>query len=153
MGSAGGMGTPVRMEFPRPTQEEAQRMERARAYQLVYPEIFYKLQPYILAVCDQMDTYDSAMPTQETIERMSDSIYEDVCRMYPDIAEYARECERRATGNPNPSSNPDGFGRDLGFAQRPIIFGREFRRRGLLRDLIDILLISEFLRRRRRRFF
>lgn len=110
---------------------------------VVYPEIFYKLQPYIMLVCDQMDTFSPMMPTQDMIEQMTDSIYDDVCRMYPDLAEYARANEDKVQNDPPPA----GFGFGV-----PFVFGNRFRRRGLLRDLIDILLISEFSRRRRRFF-
>jgi hypothetical protein len=106
------------------------------AFRVVYPEIFYRLQPYIIMVCDQMDTNGSMMPTQDMVEQMTDSIYDDVCRMYPDIAEYAREQDMKAKDDPPERE----------------IFGRRFRRRGLLRDLIGILLVSEFFRRRRRIF-
>ncbi|MBW7571992.1 hypothetical protein [Caproiciproducens faecalis] len=125
------------------------------ANQMVYPEIFYKLQPYIMLVCDQMDTFSSLMPTQEMVEHMTDSIYDDVCRMYPDIAEYTREYEKRAKDDPPDPPDPPagfgrGFGRGFGMFEREPRFGFGFRRRGLFRDLIDILLLSELTRRRRR---
>lgn len=115
--------------------------------QMVYPEIFYKLQPYILLACDQMDTFSPLMPTQEMVDQMTDSIYDDVCRMHPDIAEYARDYDRKTKDDP--PDPPMGFDRGFGmFGRGPFGFG--FRRRGLLRDLISILLLSEFHRRRRR---
>lgn len=114
--------------------------------QMTYPEIFYKLQPYIMLVCDQLDTFSSLMPTQEMVEHMTDSIYDDVCRMYPDIAEYTHEYEKSAKDDP--PDPPAGFGRGFGMFDREPMFG--FRRRGLFRDLIDILLLSELTRRRRR---
>lgn len=119
--------------------------------QMVYPEVFYKLQPYIVLVCDQMDTYGTMMPTQEMVEQMTDSIYDDVCRMYPDLAEYAKSHENAESNNPH---NPDGFRRDPRFFDRDFrFFRRPFRRRGLFRDLIDILLLSELFRRRRRYYY
>ncbi|WP_312692085.1 hypothetical protein [Caproiciproducens sp.] len=115
--------------------------------QMVYPEIFYKLQPYILLACDQMDTFSPLMPTQEMVDQMTDGIYDDVCRMHPDIAEYARDYDRKAKDDP--PDPPMGFGRGFGmFGRGP--FGLGFRRRGLLPDLITILLLSELSRRRRR---
>ena len=111
------------------------------AYQVVYPEVFYKLQPYIMMVCDQMDTYGSAMPTRETVEYLTDCIYDDVCRMHPDMVEYVRENSQNA-GLEAETMAPI-FDRDRDFRRR-------FRRRGIFRDLIDILLLSEFSRRRRR---
>ena len=140
----------------------------AMAYPTVYPEIYYKIQPHIMRVCDEMDMYE-VMPSEEMIEHKCDQIYDDVCRIHPDLAEYAREYEKQADnpsdppeelGSHNPdglgSHNPDGlgFGPGLGFG---FGFGgrRRFRRRGLFRDLIRILLLSELFgrRRRRRRFF
>ncbi len=112
------------------------------AYQMVFPEIYYKLQPYIMMVCDQMDPLGSTMPTQDMLDRVSDSIYDDMCKRYPDIAEYARTQEDKA--NSDPIIQTARFGDD------PPMFGWRFRRRGLFRDLIDILLISELFHRRRR---
>lgn len=106
-----------------------------------YPEVFYKVQPYIMMVCDEMDANDSAMPTQETIDNISDSIYDDVCRMYPDIAEYARGFDNLKM---DPPIERGEFGRE------PEMFNRRFRRRGLFRDFIDFLLLQELFRRRRR---
>lgn len=105
-------------------------------YQLVYPEIFYKLQPYVMMVCDQMD-YSSVMPNMGTVQQMTDNIYNDVVRMYPDLAEYA---DNNAEAVPTFNGDPPPF-------------GRRFRRRGVLRDIIDILLLSELFGRRRRRFY
>ncbi len=104
-------------------------------YRIVYPEIFYKLQPFVLMACDEMDVY--GMVNQEMIEKMADNIYDDVCRMYPDMVEYAREQERKASSIP-------------GVAEVQAPFRGGFRRRGLLRDIIEILLLSELFRRRRR---
>lgn len=110
--------------------------------QMVYPEIYYKLQPYIMMVCDQVDTYGSMMPTQEMIENITDSIYDDVCRMYPDMAEYAHAKDSK--------NDPDPVVETARFGPAPGMFGWRFRRRGMFRDLIDILLLSELFRRRRR---
>jgi hypothetical protein len=121
-------------------------------YQLVYPELFYRLQPFILIGCDQMDN-GPMIPTQEMIEHMSDSIYEDVHRMYPDMAEYASSYDRRAKDDPPRIEVRDLGMRDLGMRDRGLgMFDHRFRRRGMLHDLIDILLISELFRRRRRMY-
>ena len=110
-------------------------------YRMMYPEVYYKLNPYIMNVVDQMDAY-GYMPTQEMMDRISDGIYEDMTRMYPDMVEYARSQETMASSDPAVMDVINGdFDR----------FRHGFRRRGLLRDLIDILLLSEFHRRRRRR--
>lgn len=108
-------------------------------YQMIYPEIFYRMQPYIVMVVDEMDMYGSMMPTQEMIESITDSIHDDILKMYPDMAEYVNE-------NPSRSNiaAPASFDSD---------FRRRFRRRGLFKDIIDILLLNEFLRRRRRYYY
>ncbi|MFZ5974709.1 MAG: hypothetical protein ACOYU3_04785 [Bacillota bacterium] len=118
-------------------------MSGAMAYPTVYPDIYYKLQPHIMRACDEMEMYEM-MPGVEMIEHKCDQIHDNVCRMHPDLAEYAREYEIQANNPMDPpedymSHNPDGFG------------FRMFRRRGLFGDLIRILLLSELFRRRRRR--
>jgi hypothetical protein len=149
MNSAKPMNPPMNMQAMSPSSYYPSQVMPMMGNQMVYPEIFYKLQPYIMIVCDQMDTFGSMMPTQEMVEQMTDNIYDDVCRMYPDIAEYARDYDKKAKDDP-----PDP---PLGFGGGFEMFGREhdrprfgFRRRGVFRDLIDILLLSELFRRRRR---
>lgn len=113
----------------------------AMPIRITYPEIFYKVQPYIMMVCDEIEANDSAMPTQETIDNISDSIYDDVCKMYPDIAEYARGTDNLKTDPPIERGE---------FRRQPEMFNRRFRRRGMFRDFIDFLLLQELFRRRRR---
>jgi hypothetical protein len=110
------------------------------ANSVVYPEVFYKLQPYIMMACDRMDTYGSMMPTQEMVEQMSDGIYDNVSRMYPEMAEYANNYDKKMKDDQTVETVLFGRGPFFGFG---------FRRRGLFRDLIDILLLSELTRRRR----
>lgn len=126
---------------------------KAKAFQLVYPDIYYKLQPYIMMVCDQMDAYNAPIPTQEMIENMTDSIFDDVVRMFPDVAEYVREYEKQMPSNtteeniaPVQIDLTRRGDRDRDRDRRD----PRFRRRGLFRDLIDILFLTELLRRRRR---
>jgi FMN phosphatase YigB (HAD superfamily) len=116
-------------------------MAAIEEYRMVYPEIFYKLQPYIMMVCDQMDAYGNSVPNQDMMEQITDGIYRDMLEMYPDLVEYVREQESRETGAVETITRSPGR------------FGRRFRRRGVFRDLIDILFLSEFLGRRRRRFY
>ena len=126
---------------------QSNMMENMMTYQLCYPEIFYKLQPFIMMACDQMDTYGPMMPSQEMIEQMSDNIYEDVNRMYPDMAEYVRDYENKSKSD---SPDTEVINHVPGIYGGPGMFGRRFRRRGVFRDLIGILLLSELFRRRRR---
>lgn len=104
---------------------------------VIYPEIFYRIQPFVMVCCDQIEAMGIDIPPQEVIDHMTEVIYNDVCRMHPDIAEYAREYEKT-------NKNPEIVDVING------VYGRDYRRRGLLRDLIGILLISELFRRRRR---
>lgn len=106
------------------------------AYRLIYPEIYYKVMPYIVMVCDEMDGYGNMMMSQDMMERLSNDIHDDMLRMYPDLEQYANE---QVVQIDDVSSSL--VGQD---------WRRRFRRRGLFRDLIDILLFNEFFRRRRR---
>lgn len=122
--------------------------------QVVYPEIYYKLQPHIMMTCDQMDAYGDGMPTQEMVEQTTDNIYDDVVRLYPDVAEYANKNENNTMPEARPAVIAD-YGYDFGYGSGygPGYSGGRFRRRGVLRDVIDILLLQEFLRRRRRPYW
>jgi hypothetical protein len=114
------------------------------ANQIVYPELFYKLQPFIMMACDQMESYSfgTMIPTQDMIEQFSDNIHEAVCRMYPDIADYAESADRKSNGELPVIA---GLGQGM-FDRNYDMFSRRFRRRGILRDLIGILLISDLNR-------
>lgn len=115
-------------------------MAAIEEYRMVYPEIFYKLQPYIMMVCDQLEAYGNSVPNQDMLDRITEGIYKDILEMYPDMVEYVNEQEKKETGAVETISRSGGY-------------GRRFRRRGLFRDLIDILFLSEFLGRRRRRYY
>lgn len=130
---------------PSPAIKPAQpAVSPAMAYQMAFPEIYYRLQPYVMMACDQMDLKDSTMITQDLLDNISDSIYDDIGKRDPTLAEYVHSQESAA--NSNPVVQTATFG-------DPGMFGWRFRRRGLFRDLIDILLLSELFGRRRRRFF
>jgi hypothetical protein len=106
--------------------------------QMAFPEIFYKIQPYIMMVCDQLDAFGSTMPSQEMLDNIVDSIYDDICKRDPNLAEYLRNQEANPAMQ---SAKPDAD---------PPPYGWRFRRRGIPRDLIEILLLSELFGRRRR---
>ncbi len=109
----------------------------------VYPEIYYRLQPYIIMVCDQLDRYyGDKEPNQETIDQITENIYQDIIDIYPDLLEYARAYEN--------NNNTGTMKVSEVITRSPRIYRRGFRRRGLLRDLVDILFFSEFNRRRRK---
>lgn len=125
------------MEQMNPLQPSQPQM---MTYQLTYPEIYYKLQPYISMVCDQINPLE--MPTQEMLDRISDNIYDDVCKRYPDLESYVN----------NNKVNTDTVVPTIMFGN-PGMFGWGFRRRGVFRDVIDILLLSELFNRRRRYYY
>lgn len=112
-------------------------------YRMVYPEVFYRVQPFIMNVCDQMDACNYMMPNQEMMDQMSDNIHDDLIQMYPDMAQY--------DSNYNNATGAEQTVIDV-IGGSPFFFRPHFRRRGLLRDLISILLFSEFQRRRRRHY-
>lgn len=105
--------------------------------QMTFPEIYYRLQPYIMMVCDHFNSFYAAMPSQDELDAISDSIYDDVCKRNPGMAEYLQG--QVSKNDPDPM-----FDRDPPFGRW------RFRRRGLPRDLIEILLLSELFNRRRR---
>ncbi|MFA5635254.1 MAG: hypothetical protein WC977_05045 [Anaerovoracaceae bacterium] len=102
-------------------------MDEVMAYEMVYPEIYYRVQPFVIGVCDQMEAYGGEMPSSEAIASIADTIYTDVMAMYPDLAEYVGGAEVQPTITP--------------------FYRRRFRRRGIFRDFVEILLLNEIFRR------
>ncbi len=115
----------------------------------LYPEIYYMTLPYINMVCDQMEEYGDEMPSQEFVEQISDGICDDMCRKNPDMAEYVRKFDNMNQALPEElEKTVQGPFTFYGYDR----FRRRPRRRGLFRDLVDILFLNELFRRRRRRF-
>lgn len=85
--------------------------------------------------------FDTVIPTQEMVDHVSNSIYIEVCQMYPDLINY----------NYIQSNHEDPpFIRDFNLQKRGFdhdYFTHHFRKRGSLQDLISILLLSEIFRR------
>lgn len=107
---------------------------------VTYPEIYYKLQPYLSMVRDSA-AFLGRNPTQEELDQISDSIYDDICRRDPDLKAYLEKYEPQ---DPPADDPPFRGGFRGGF--RPG-FGFGFRRRGLGRDFIDALLLAQLFRR------
>lgn len=101
-----------------------------------FPDIYYQVQPVIHNTICEMDNLYLTYPSQEFLDQMVDRACEAFFRMYPDMVELE-----------------ESIG-DWGEAtvETQIGFGRPFRRRGLFRDLVTILLLSELLRRRGYRY-
>ncbi len=98
-------------------------------YPLMYPDIYYKLYPYVSQICDKMDDPYVVYPSEQLLEKMVDECYDMCVKDMPELEEYA-------------DMTLDIADDDLKAQQR--------RRRPLLRDLIAIILLSELFRRRRR---
>ena len=94
---------------------------------LSYPETYYKVQPFVMAVCDQMN---GLLPSQELFDEISNDIYLNVCMMYPDLAEYVNGSHIKPL---------------VESQQRDRNFG--FRRKSPFQDFIDIILLNELFRR------
>ncbi|HAF60144.1 MAG TPA: hypothetical protein PLD22_00815 [Bacillota bacterium] len=116
-------------------------MDEIMSYEPAYPEIYYKVQPFIMEICDQLEAYGGTMPSMEVIERLVDSIYTDLLTMYPDLSEYA--------GGDTATTSVSELSGSQDYAQPVTVpfFRRRFRRRGLFRDFIQILLLNEIFRR------
>ncbi|MBE6034834.1 MAG: hypothetical protein E7222_09080 [Clostridiales bacterium] len=99
------------------------------ASDITYPEIYYKVQPFIIFSCDQLESCRHII-NQDMLDQIGDDIYTKVCIMYPDLEEYANQYPMKLS---------------VESAQRSR--GGMFRRRGLFRDFIDLLLINELFRR------
>lgn len=108
---------PMRLEY-----------EMGMMYPIMYPDIYYKVYPYVSQICDKMDNPYIIYPSEQLLEKMVDDCYDMCIEEMPDLEEYAGMVI---------AENEDSE-----TAQR--------RRRPLLRDLIAIILLSELFRRRRR---
>ncbi|MDD3168370.1 MAG: hypothetical protein PHC91_02765 [Eubacteriales bacterium] len=112
--------------------------EEKMSYQCIYPEIYYKVQPFAMMACDELDACNCGMPDHDMVRQISDRIYMDVCRIHPDLAEEGQyqgmSVEAAAAYN-----MPGSF-----------VEAQQWHRGGFFRDLIDIILLNELFRRRRR---
>lgn len=97
-------------------------------YQSMYPDMYYKIQPHVLMACDEMDAHGVMMPTNQMMGCMVKHIYDNVCKMYPDMANYGQASPATAKG----------------YSAMEFIWGTPAM------DIIGILLLAEFFRRRRR---
>jgi hypothetical protein len=114
--------------------------ENAVNRRALFPEIYYRLKPFISMACDVINSSGTA-PTQQDMDDMTDNIYDEFTRMYPDMADYMKQ-NAESAGEANEAvptiviggSFRPGYGRFGGF-----------RRRGIGRDLISSLLLAELL--------
>lgn len=107
-------------------------------YQCLYPDVYYKIQPFVMMACDELDASNYGMPTRDMVRQISDQIYDDVCRVHPDLAErdnYQGMSYEAASAYSVPGS---------------MVEAQQFSRGGFFNDLLDIVLLNEIFRRRRR---
>ena len=101
---------------------------------MLYPEIYYKVEPYILSACDEMSSFGSGMPTKKAISAMSDKVYSQVMDAYPELRMYDAQ-------------GINANGADKGGVSNNKVSAA--RRNSLLGDFLDVLLIYELIGRRR----
>lgn len=111
-------------------------------YQCIYPDVYYKVQPFAMMACDEMDACNFGMPSYDMVQQITDRICDDVLRAHPELAEedYFQEM-------PYEAASAYGIPDNSAEAQQ---FRRRRRRGGFFRDLVTIILLNEFFRRRRR---
>ena len=115
--------------------------EETRRQRALYPEIHYKLEPFISNTCDIIES-SGVMPSQQELDEITDNIYDEFCQMYPDMENYMKAND---SDNDMPEAIPAQFA--YGGRYRP---GRgRFRRRGIGRDLISALLLARLFGGRR----
>lgn len=127
-------------------------MENAMTYKAIYPEVYYKLKPYITMAGDILTSSGSEMPTQQQLDDMTDEVYDEFVKSNPDMADYMTRSEMpdTMTGAQQPVREVfNGFGAGFGPGFGPGFGFRRFRRRGLGRDFISALLLAELLGRGR----
>lgn len=117
---------------------------------MMYPEVYYRVQPFIMSACDQMDSYGTV--NQEMIDLMTEDIYNDISDLHPDLIEYANQNGAIQATSIETQQRDGDYYRDRDWDRdRNYFFPgyRRFRRRGLLRDFISVLLLNELFRRGR----
>ena len=105
---------------------------------MLYPEIYYKVEPYILSACDEMTSFGSDMPAKKAISAMSERVYAQIMEAYPELRVY--EAQSAGAGSVEDTAVKNTAGDKVTAA----------RRSSLLGDFLDVLLIYELIGRRRR---
>jgi hypothetical protein len=106
------------------------RMDRMDCYTM-YPDVYYKVQPHIMVICDEMDSYDCMMPSHEMMEEMIQRLREDVLRVHPELEDYC-VCTRMSHSAENHPEAQQFFGG------------------GFFGDFLSILFLQELFHRRGR---
>lgn len=113
--------------------------EQSKGCRRIYPDVYYKIQPHVIMACDEMEDYDDCeMPSEEMIREISNQIYENICRMYPEYAE------------PTPYRGM-AYEAAAAYGLTDHIESQQFGGGGIFGDLVTIVLLNELFGRRRRR--
>lgn len=119
------------MPFYEEEMEEDRDMERLLN---LYPEIAREIMPFVEAECDKMEYEGSTMfdeyPDRTMLSRAANGIYDQVKGRY---------------------DPPEGDDRDLTIAMNQEMRRRYPPKKNWLSDLIEVLLLDEMFRRRKRR--
>ena len=122
----------------KPNSAAATLVEETKKHRALYPEIHYRLKPFIAVTCDAIQA-SGVNPTQEDMDEITDNILNDFCRMHPDMENYMKTADE--ADDPPEAVQTIAYGGRYGYGYRG------FRRRGLGRDLIGGLLLGELLGR------
>ena len=118
-----------------PNSQSVSLVEEAKKHRALYPEVHYKLKPFISVTCDAIQA-TGVNPSAEELDELADNIYDDFCKVHPDMENYMK-AGNEADDSPE-AVQTITFGGRYGYG-----YGRGFRRRGLGRDLIGGLLLGE----------
>lgn len=113
--------------------------EEKMYYQCVYPDVYYKVLPFAMMACDELDACNCGMPDHDMVRDISDHIYMDVCRIHPDLAEdhHYQEMSYEAAAAYNVPGS--------------IVEAQQWGGGGFFRDLVTIIFLNELFDRRRGR--
>jgi hypothetical protein len=153
--------TPMMPQMPMQQNMATQvQVEASLSFEMTYPLIYYRAMPYIMMACDEMEMRGTMTPSQEETDQMTDRICDDMTKAYPDLAGMAERGtetdDMQDTDDSMPAQRYGNYYRDYGNRrdfdmydnyQRPF---RRRRHRNNFGDIVNILLLSELLGRRRR---
>lgn len=108
-------------------------------FQSVYPDVYYQVLPFVMMACDEMDAGDMGIPTYDTIRQISDRIHDDVLGAHPDLAARNDSYQEMSCEAAAAYDIPESLAE-----------AQQWRGGGFFRDLVDIILLNEIFRRRRR---
>ncbi len=112
------------------------------AYQCVYPDVYYKVMPFVMMACDEFDVSNHEMLSPAMIRETTDRIYEDVCKIHPDLVSPNQYRGMTYGSAESYSSISDTY-----------VEAQQFNQGGFFNDLITVILLNEFFGRRRRRYW